>query len=510
MVQLMQQIQSGLCRFIGELLLEARLVTPAQLKQAIDIQNQTGELLGQILVAQGVVTQQALVDLLEVQIHQRLSLQEISHRQLGEILLSLHAVSRWQLSRALEIQAEIPQKIGQLLIDLGYTSRGNVEQALSHQTVGACQSGSQPPRRTLGELLLQANRVTPDQLERALVVQRRTQAYLGDILVQQGVLNEAELEDLLATQLLLAASQEAGSQESLQPVYKRLGEILVETRQLTPVQLSQAIDEQSRSKGRKLGDILVEKGLVPLKELLRALRLQQRLASLTMATVTGMTLLSACGTPQVPTQQPLAFVITQQQQMQQLNPGVAQSVRQGPFKVLQIDNGAKINIYQNGSRLIDNVPFFRQGNDNTCGQAVMTSLLNFWGVKYEYQGVVNEANPHNAPTTDEAIASYLRSKGLQAQPFRGATVDNLIAQINKGRPTAVLLDFGGLSQEHYVIVVGYNTDKQTIIVHDSLEGPYVEMPMAVFSKMWENNALRTVHIFGGDNYKHMMVDVFKG
>lgn len=506
MEQLTQKNPSGLCRFIGELLLEARLVTPAQLKEAIEIQNQTGDLLGQILVRQGFVTQDALVERLEHQIHQRLESQTITHRQIGEVLLSLHAISRWQLSRALDIQNQIPKKIGQLLVDLGYTTRGKVEQALSNQAIGKCKPAQTAPRRSLGELLLQADRVTPEQLERALVVQRQTHAYLGDILVQQGAITEAELEDILATQLWLAGSDDP---DELQPIYKKLGEILVETRQLTPVQLNEAIEEQSRSLGRKLGDILIEKGLVPLKELMRALRLQERLATLTMATATGLTLLTSCGTPQVPTQQPLSFVIAQQQQMQQMNPNGVYSVRQGPFKALQVDSGAKLLIYQNGSRLIEDVPFYRQGNDNTCGQAVMTSLLNYWGIKYDYQGVVNEANPRNAPTTDEGIVAYLRSKGLQAQTFRKATIDNLIAQVNKGRPTAVLLDFGGLSQEHYVIVVGYNPTKNTIIVHDSLENPYVEMPATTFTTMWENKAVRSVHVFGGDNYQRMMVDAFK-
>ncbi|PKL74625.1 MAG: hypothetical protein CVV27_19535 [Candidatus Melainabacteria bacterium HGW-Melainabacteria-1] len=502
----MQQIQGGLCRFIGELLLEADLVTHQQLQQAIDAQRQSGELLGQILVREGVISQETLVELLEVQLRMRLEQQDVSRRQLGEILLSFHAISRWQLSQALERQHDIPKKIGQLLIDLGYTSRGNVEQALSNQVIGKCGEGCCHQRRSLGELLLQANRVTPDQLEKALLAQHQSQGYLGDILISQGVLSEDELEDLLAAQLLLACGHGA---TDAQPVYKRLGEILVETHQLTPAQLEQAISEQSLQGNRKLGDILVEKGLLPIKELLRALRLQTRLATLKMATVTGFAILSACGVPQVPVQRPLAFIISQQQQTQRMNPRIPKSVVDGPFKVLQVDSGAKIQIYQNGSRVIDNVPFFEQGNDNTCGQAVITAMLNFWNVRAEYQGVVNDANPSNLPTTDHAIANYLRNQGLKAQPFRGATLDNLVAQINKGRPTVVLLDFGGLSQEHYVIVVGYNPDKRTIIVHDSLEGPYIEMAMNRFATMWENKALRSIHLFGGENYRRMMIDIYK-
>lgn len=514
MNQLMHDVQSSLCRFIGELLLESGLVTEEQLSQAVQTQHETGELLGQILVRQHAISQAKLVDLLKIQLTQRLNEQHINHHQLGEILLSFHAISRWQLSQALQIQSDIPKKIGQLLIDLGYTSRGNVEQALSHQVVGKCKTDCCHQRRSLGELLLQANRVTPTELESALRVQKQTQAYLGDILVQQGILNEEELEDLLASQLILSCQHADSNKEDIQPIYRRLGEILVETHQITPAQLESAVAEQQKSLGRKLGDILVEKGLVPLKELLRALRLQERLSRLTMTTVTGLAVLTACGVPNVPMQQSLDQWMDYQIRTQAFNPAaaklaVSRKSETQNYKILQVENGSKIQIDKNGSRSIAEVPFVHQGNDNTCGQAVMTALLQFWGDPITYQGVVYENNPRNMPTTDKMIANYLRKKGLQAQPYRGATLENLIAQINKGRPTVVLLDFGGISQEHYVIVVGYNPEKNTVIMHDSLEGPYIEIKSSVFMQMWDNQALRNVHVFGGENYRRLMIDIHK-
>jgi len=502
---LTDRIENRLCRFIGEMLLDEKLVSPSQLDAAIAAQRQSGHLLGQILVEQGALTQNQLVELLENQLHQRLEQAGLNRHHLGEILLSLHAVSRWQLSQALERQPAERKKVGQLLIELGYTSRGSVEQALSHQTTGTCRAHCCQHRRSLGELLLQSNRITPAALEKALLAQKQSHEYLGDVLVRQGALTEDELEDLLAAQLILAYQNAASESPELQPIHKRLGEILVETHQLTAAQLAKAIESQQKQGHRQLGDILVEKGLLPLKELARALRLQKRLATLAMATLTGMTILSACGTPRVPLQMPQDYY--QIQQVQQA--GRPANVRQGPFRTLQVENGSRIQVYQNGSRVIDGVPFYKQGDDNTCGQAVITSLLNYWGLEMEYQSVVQEANPRNLPTTDAAMTNYLRKKGLQAQPFRRATLENLIVQINKGRPTPVLLDFGGISQEHYVIVVGYNPDKNTLIVHDSLEGPYIEMPAERFAAMWENQSLQLVHIFGGENYRRILFDVFK-
>lgn len=508
MSALIEKIRSGVCRFVGEILLEAGLVTEEVLQQTIEIQKETHELLGQILVRQGVLTQEKLVDILELQLNNRYEKAQRLRKHLGEILLEYQAISRWQLAQALYEQGMRPLRIGELLVELGYTTRGKVEQALSDQAIGAI-SVKAPPRIHLGELLLQSHRITPAQLHQALEEQRQTHDYLGNILVRQQVLTEAELEDLLATQLWL--HYRTGGAGTLTPtdpapVHKKIGEILVDTHQLTQEQLERAIAEQQRSRLRRLGDILVEKGLLPLKELARALRLQKRLATLAMASALGVSLLAACTTPQVPLQ-PMPYGALAPNMVTQ---SVASSqVLSGPFKTLHLEEGQRIKIYQNGSKVLENVPFFRQGNDNTCGQAVLASLLNYWGIPISYQEVVNQANPNNLPTTDDAITNYLRKKGLKAQDFRHGTLEHLIAQINKGRPTPVLLDFGGLSQEHYVIVVGYNQKKGTLILHDSLEGPYVEMDMRIFEKMWENKSLRLIHIFGGDNYRRLYFDIFR-
>ncbi len=507
-----QDIQDSLCQLTGELLLQSGYVSRKQLEAAFAEQGREYDLIGQILIRQGVLSADQLAEVLGTQLKQKLSVSAPLRRQIGELLLARHAVSRWQLAKALAVQSQFDQnslKVGEILVDLGFTSRGSIEDALSEQTQtaekSACGTCCQHKRRTLGELLLQANKVTPEVLEKALYKQQKSHAFLGEVLLSEGILSEGELEDTLAIQLLL---QEVSHQ--LKPVNKRLGEILVDTHQITAQQLEAVVQEQQKQPlHRKLGDLLLEKGLLPLKELKRALRLQKRLATLTMVSLMGATLLSACGTPRVPEQ------ILNTQRLAQLQ---TQSIMgtgsvglhvpfSKDFRVLQVESGSKIRIDKNGSRIIDAVPFLRQGKDNTCGQAVMTAILQFWGSDLEYQEVVNMANPRNLPTTDYGLTNFLRSQGLQAQPFRGATVENLIAEVNKGNPTPVLLDFGGISQEHYVIVLGYNLEKNTLIMHDSLEGPHVEMDISTFETMWQNRSIRQVHIFGGENYRNFMLKV---
>lgn len=509
-----QDIQDSLCQLTGELLIASGYVSRKQMEAAFAQQKTSHELIGQILVEQGVLTQTQLAEVLQQQLKQKLSTNVPLRRQIGDLLLARHSVSRWQLARALTVQNESTHnlRVGEILIDLGFTSRGRIEQALSDQSTTpskSCDACCQHKRRTLGELLLQANKVTPEVLEQALQKQQKSHAFLGEVLLSEGILSEGELEDTLAIQLLL---QEV-KHNLVQPLKKRLGEILVDTHQITAQQLQTVVQEQESSPHpslrRKLGDLLLEKGLLPLKELKRALRLQKRLATLAMVSLMGATLLSACGTPRVPEQilntQRLAQLQTQS--LQGNNTIGLHVPFSKDFRVLQVESGSKIRIDKNGSRIIDAVPFMRQGKDNTCGQAVMTAILQFWGSELSYQDVVNEANPRNLPTTDYGLTNYLRTKGLQAQPFKGATVENLIAEINKGNPTPVLLDFGGISQEHYVIVLGYNLEKNTLIMHDSLEGPHVEMPISSFETMWQNRSIRQVHIFGGENYRNFMLKV---
>jgi hypothetical protein len=88
-----------------------------------------------------------------------------------------------------------------------------------------------------------------------------------------------------------------------QPIRKKLGEILIATRQLSPAQLDQAVTLQKQTP-KRLGDLLVDLGLVPVKEIQRALRLQKRLLTLLMGTALGVTVLASCSRPIVPGQIP--------------------------------------------------------------------------------------------------------------------------------------------------------------------------------------------------------------
>jgi hypothetical protein len=97
-----------------------------------------------------------------------------------------------------------------------------------------------------------------------------------------------------------------------------------------------------------------------------------------------------------------------------------------------VKNAQRLNKFSDGTVSISNIPFFTQGSDNTCGQASMTSILNYWGDKVDYQTVINESNPQNLPTSLETIESYLDSKGLKATPYKKSTMEYLKYLVNQG------------------------------------------------------------------------------
>lgn len=221
----------------------------------------------------------------------------------------------------------------------------------------------------------------------------------------------------------------------------------------------------------------------------------------------ALILFNSCGAPTVPIQPSVENNFITSKPFFSPSP-YRQTSLSDDFITYQLQNQKVLLIYKNGNKILKDVPNIIQGEDNTCGQAVVTAILQYWGVEITYQEVVNESNRTNLPTTRNKIIRYLRDKGLKAQDYKEGTINQLIAQINKGRPTIVLLDFGGLRESHYVTVIGYNQSSKTLIIHDSLRGSYLEMAQDEFHEMWANRSLRKILPIEGLSYKNLMFQIY--
>ncbi len=346
----------------------------------------------------------------------------------------------------------------------------------------------------IGEILLRNGSIQELELNSVLKKQSENPVPLGELLVQEQVVDPWSLENALLEQLFYKLS---ASKRLL------LGKLLKTMGKISSLKLNKALEVQQQTKCA-LGEVLVQNFWLEPRVLHQALRLQKRYLRHMVLMAAGLSFLASCKTPTVPIQMPQFSDM----QIAAARPFTAQALA-GDFRTLSLDSGSNIRIYRNGSKIIENVPFFKQGRDNTCGQAVVAMLANYWGNRLDYQQLVNQENPLNLATSAPALRQSLREKGLQAQDFRKGSIDNLISEINKGNPTAVLLDFGSIQTAHYVVVVGYNLERQSLILHDSIEAPYFEMPLFTFEKMWENKAIRSILPVAGQNYQRLMFKVSK-
>ncbi|GIW22948.1 MAG: hypothetical protein KatS3mg068_1955 [Candidatus Sericytochromatia bacterium] len=327
----------------------------------------------------------------------------------------------------------------------------------------------------IGYLLKKVGIIDDNIVDSILKIQKQTKERFGNILVKNNLLDKDFLEDILKNI----------NQKKI--FRKKLGEILVGLKFIEEKLINKALEIQ-KTNNKRLGEILLSENLISKEKLFKALKIQKKLFLISISSI----FVASCGSPRVPLQSPI---------------GTIQSYNYSPvLKTLKDSGLGKVNYYKDGSIVIEGVPFFQQGRDNTCGQAVMASILNFWGINISYQQIVNETNPGNGPTDVSKITSYLRRQGLNAQDYRLATLNFVKDRIQKGQPVIMLLDFGSLQTVHYVIAVGYNDETQEMIFHDSVDGPFVRLSYVQVEQLWENLSMRKLGIFG-DKYKRIAFDV---
>ena len=203
-------------------------------------------------------------------------------RLIGQILVDGEFISPRDLERALEQQLHTNKLLGEILVQMGVLDPRDLQTALSIS--GDLSSPEKALklaagiRQNLGDLLLLSRRITPQQLDQALTEQQRTGEKLGEIFVRQGLLTKDQMNVVLEFQSL----QGTETQNSL-----RLGEILVATSHISPIQLRESLAQQRHSR-KNLGDILLEAGYIDSQQLFHGLNLQKKLLAAVLSALISL------------------------------------------------------------------------------------------------------------------------------------------------------------------------------------------------------------------------------
>lgn len=112
---------------LGEILIAQGMITNEQLVEALQVHKRTGVSLGTVLVNLGYISEEDLTGTLGVQI------QLDQRKRLGEILIDQGLITQDQLQQGLEEQKKAGQLIGKCLVGLKFISEDKLVDALSAQ-----------------------------------------------------------------------------------------------------------------------------------------------------------------------------------------------------------------------------------------------------------------------------------------------------------------------------------------------------------------------------------------
>ena len=186
---------------LGQILVDSRIISRSTLERALEKQAQSGRKLGEILEEMNVIWVEDVVEALEVQkgnksfVHQRLgdlfldadivslttleralAKQQESGKRLGDVMMDMGVVTPGEINQALHAQKSdaphLPKKFGDILVEAGLISPATLLRALEKQK----ETG-----QILGDVLEDMGVITREEVVQALAVQNgKLSALLSD------------------------------------------------------------------------------------------------------------------------------------------------------------------------------------------------------------------------------------------------------------------------------------------------------------------------------------------
>jgi len=129
-------------------------------------------------------------------------------------------------------------------------------------------------------------------------------------------------------------------------------------------------------------------------------------------------------------------------------------------------------------KILDNaikvpVPDVRQRTNFSCGAACVQAICAYWGTgpDNEWDYIKHLKSDDRGGTLPKYIIQYLKKKKIQVEAKENMTLDDLKANMDKGRPVICAIQAWGNSKVynknsngHYVVVIGY--DDRHIFIED--------------------------------------------
>ena len=200
-------------RPLGKILINGEFIASQDLNKALENQIYNNNLLGEILVHMGVLDPVDLKVVLSLQkdlasLKDSIKLAAGVRKLLGELLIQSKRIKPEQLEYVLQETHKSGEKIGEVFKRLGLLSEQELDGLLAFQQH---QGDPQATKLRLGQLLVTAGQITPEQLQNALTQQQLSpHKKIGELLIEAGhvtpeqVTHGLKLQHKLLTAVLVA------------------------------------------------------------------------------------------------------------------------------------------------------------------------------------------------------------------------------------------------------------------------------------------------------------------
>jgi len=249
---------------IGEILITLGKITRTQLEWALKVKREGSQELGRILVSMGVCSKTDIQDCLRLQRAVREG-QGAETSLLGDLLVAQGLLAEDALQQVLRDQQVGRQSLERILLSMGACTRQDIDRFVHannwHSFEGSIDDFA------LGHWLLKVGATTGRQLEEALRIQERGRQLLGDMLVSQRLCTREQVDRALKIQSELRKSATAGA--------GKLGTLLIRAGKIDFATLDKVLSMQAIGR-QPVGDILVGMGVCSPDDLRFALALQAK------------------------------------------------------------------------------------------------------------------------------------------------------------------------------------------------------------------------------------------
>jgi ABC-type bacteriocin/lantibiotic exporter with double-glycine peptidase domain len=155
---------------------------------------------------------------------------------------------------------------------------------------------------------------------------------------------------------------------------------------------------------------------------------------------------------------------------------------------------AQGNLSDAKTHRLASVPFFPDDTDQ-CGPATLASVLTYWGVPSDpvtLKGQIYSSRLRGSLPIDLLLAA--QAHGLVAESYKGS-LDNVRSELEAGHPLVAFLNLGYefFPQGHYVVITGYDDQRQGVYVHSGLERDEF-LSYDSFLRAWEKTGRWTLRI----------------